>query len=38
MTYAKRKRDLGLGKSKRPMPGSRKSPWKRKISGEVVKR
>ena len=37
---AKRVRDahLGIRKAKRPMPGSRQSKWKRKISGETVAR
>jgi hypothetical protein len=29
---------LGIKKTKRPMPGSKASRWKRKMSGEVVER
>ena len=37
--YAIQKRHLGLKKPKgRPMPGTKRSGWKRKISGEVVRR
>jgi 5-methylcytosine-specific restriction protein A len=37
---ANRQRDkyTGAAKSKNPMPGSRASRWKRKMSGEVVER
>lgn len=33
-----RAKHLGLKKSSRPMAGSRNSPWKRKMSGEIVRR
>jgi len=32
------KKHAGLHRPKRPMPGGRRSPWKRKINGEVVRR
>lgn len=43
MARAKRNRIITQGcvsvsKSRRPMPGSRASGWKRKVSGEVVRR
>lgn len=34
----KRMKHLGINKSKNPMPGSRGSKWKKKISGETVLR
>lgn len=38
-TYAARKRHLGVkSPSRRPMPGGRNSEFKKKISGEVVRR
>lgn len=37
-TYRKRKAHLGLKQSRNPLPGSRASKWKKKISGEVVRR
>ena len=37
-TYQSRKRRLGLKKSKRPIIGSKASGWKRKMSGEWVRR
>lgn len=33
-----RKKHLGLGKSKRPLPGGRNSKWKFKIGGGIVER
>ena len=33
-----RKKHLGLAKAKCPLPGSKASGWKRKISGETVRR
>src|ERR1700675_1296832 len=36
--YRKKSKHLGLRKSSRPVPGSRNTPWKKKMSGEVVKR
>ena len=33
-----RKNHLGIKRASRPMPGSKASGWKRKMSGEVVKR
>lgn len=38
MIYRKRAKHLGLKKSKRPMPGSRASGFKRRMDGTVVKR
>lgn len=38
---ADRQRDKHIGampRSRQPLPGGRRSPWKRKISGEVVPR
>jgi 5-methylcytosine-specific restriction protein A len=32
------KKHVGLHHAKRPMPGSRRSPWRKKINGEVVRR
>ena len=37
-TYRTRRSHLGLQKSKRPIIGSKTSGWKRKMSGEWVKR
>lgn len=37
-TYRKQKSHYGLKKSKRSMPGSRNSPWKRRMDGTIVKR
>lgn len=41
-TKAKRDRirafDLGIKRSSRPMPCGKRSPWKRKFSGEIVPR
>ena len=37
-TYDMRARHLGLKRSRNPMPGSRASPWKRKMDGTVVPR
>lgn len=37
-TYESRKRHLGLKKSKRPLPGSKASGWKRKMDGTLVRR
>lgn len=34
----KRNKNLGLAKPKATLPGSRGSKWKRKVSGEVVRR
>jgi 5-methylcytosine-specific restriction enzyme A len=34
----KRKKALGLHRSKATLPGSKASKWKRKVSGEVVRR
>ena len=31
-------RHIGADTPRRPMPGSRRSPWKRKMSGQVVRR
>lgn len=37
--YRKKAKHTGVvKKSGRPIPGSRNSPWKRKLSGEVVRR
>jgi 5-methylcytosine-specific restriction protein A len=36
--YRKRCRHLGLKKSKRPLPGSRASGWKKCLDGRVIKR
>lgn len=33
-----RKKHLGIYESKTPLPGGRKSKWKRKVSGEWVRR
>lgn len=33
-----RKKSVGLGSRGRPIPGSRRSKWKRTVSGEVVER
>jgi hypothetical protein len=33
-----RKKHIGLAKAKCPLPGSKASRWKRKISGETVRR
>lgn len=33
-----RARHLGIRRRHRPLPGGRNSPWKKKISGEVVRR
>lgn len=35
---ANRDRHLGLKKTRRPMPGSKASGWKKKMNGEVVRR
>lgn len=32
------KKTFGIAKSRRPMPGSRASEWKRKMDGTIVKR
>jgi len=37
-SYRKRSKHIGAARTKRPMMGSRLSPWKRKINGEVVRR
>ncbi len=34
----KRNKHLGLAKTKNPLPGGKGSKWKRKVSGEVVRR
>jgi 5-methylcytosine-specific restriction protein A len=31
-------REIGAHKSRNPLPGGKLSPWKRKITGEVVRR
>lgn len=36
--YRRKRSHLGIRKSAQPMPGSRASAWKRKMSGEVVRR
>jgi len=33
-----RQKHLGIRKEGRPMPGSRRSPWKKKLDGTVVRR
>lgn len=38
MTYLKQKAHYGLKKSRNPMPGSRRSKWKRKMNGTIVRR
>ena len=38
VTARKRANHLGIREAKHPLPGSRKSKWKRKISGEVLRR
>ena len=37
-TYKKRLKHHGLHKSKHPLPYGRKSQWKKKLTGETVKR
>lgn len=37
-TYKTQVHHLGIRKSKRPMPGSRASGWKRKMNGQVERR
>lgn len=37
-TYAKRKSNYGIKKSKNPLPGSKASGWKRKMDGSWVRR
>jgi len=37
-TVRVRARHLGIRRRRRPLPGGRNSPWKKKISGEVVRR
>ena len=37
-TYESKKRQFGLKKPKKPIPGSRSSPWKRKMDGTIERR
>lgn len=37
-TYRKRSKHLGVHKTSRPMPGSRASGWRKRMSGEVERR
>lgn len=37
-TYRRRLKDAGIRETKRPMPGSRNSPYRKKMNGEVVPR
>lgn len=37
-TYRKRKAHLGVKESRHPMPGGRKSKWKKRINGGIVLR
>lgn len=38
MERKKRQKAFGIKKAKRPMPGSRLSPWRRKMNGRLEKR